>query len=61
MIGSLPKKGEQPMRRRSRGVWHLAEIIADDLEGRETGLRKPLGAYPLGPYPDLPNFPSGLL
>lgn len=30
------------MRKRSGGVWHLAEIIADDLEGRETGLSKPL-------------------
>lgn len=30
------------MRKRSGGVWHIAEIIADDLEGRETGLSKPL-------------------
>lgn len=30
------------MRKRSGGVWHLAEIIAQDLEGRETGLSKPL-------------------
>lgn len=29
------------MRRRNGGVWHLAEIIADDLEDRETGLSKP--------------------
>ena len=29
------------MRKRSGGVWHIAEIIADDLEGRETGLSKP--------------------
>jgi hypothetical protein len=30
------------MRKQSGGVWHIAEIIADDLEGRETGLSKPL-------------------
>jgi hypothetical protein len=30
------------MRRRSGGVWHVAEVIADDLEDRETGLSKPL-------------------
>ncbi len=30
------------MRKRSGGVWHLAEIIADDLDGRDTGLSKPL-------------------
>src|SRR3990167_990470 len=30
------------MRRQSGGVWHIAEIIADDLEDRETGLSKPL-------------------
>lgn len=30
------------MRKRSGGVWHIAKIIADDLEGRETRLRKPL-------------------
>jgi len=29
------------MRKKSGGVWHVAEIIADDLEGRETGLSKP--------------------
>lgn len=29
------------MRKRNGGVWHLAEIIVDDLEGRETGLSKP--------------------
>jgi len=29
------------MRNQSGGVWHIAEIIADDLEGRETGLSKP--------------------
>jgi hypothetical protein len=29
------------MRKRTGGIWHLAEIIADDLEGRETGLSKP--------------------
>ncbi|HEX9916488.1 MAG TPA: transposase [candidate division Zixibacteria bacterium] len=29
------------MRKQSGGVWHIAEIIADDLEGRETGLSKP--------------------
>lgn len=29
------------MRKKSGGVWHIAEIIADDLEGRETGLSKP--------------------
>ena len=29
------------MRKRSGGVWHIAEIIADDLEGRETGLSRP--------------------
>ena len=30
------------MRKQSGGVWHIAEIIADDLEDRETGLSKPL-------------------
>lgn len=30
------------MRKQSGGVWHVAEIIADDLEDRETGLSKPL-------------------
>jgi len=30
------------MRKKSGGVWHVAEIIADDLEDRETGLSKPL-------------------
>lgn len=30
------------MRKQSGGVWHIAEIIADDLDGRETGLSKPL-------------------
>lgn len=30
------------MRKKSGGVWHISEIIADDLEGRETGLSKPL-------------------
>jgi hypothetical protein len=29
------------MRKRNGGVWHVAEIIADDLEGRDTGLSKP--------------------
>ena len=29
------------MRKQSGGVWHIAEIIADDLEDRETGLSKP--------------------
>jgi hypothetical protein len=29
------------MRKQSGGVWHLAEIIADDLEDRDTGLSKP--------------------
>lgn len=29
------------MRKRNGGVWHLAQIIADDLEDRETGLSKP--------------------
>lgn len=29
------------MRKESGGVWHIAEIIGDDLEGRETGLSKP--------------------
>ncbi|MEB3702691.1 Putative IS4 family transposase domain protein [Candidatus Bealeia paramacronuclearis] len=29
------------MRKQSGGVWHLAEIIADDMEDRETGLSKP--------------------
>lgn len=29
------------MRRRNGGVWHLADIIADDLEDRDTGLSKP--------------------
>lgn len=29
------------MRKQSGGVWHVAEIIADDLEDRETGLSKP--------------------
>jgi hypothetical protein len=29
------------MRKKSGGVWHLAEIIADDLEDRETNLSKP--------------------
>lgn len=29
------------MRKQSGGVWHIAEIIRDDLEGRETGLSKP--------------------
>lgn len=29
------------MRKRNGGVWHVAEIIADDLEGREIGLSKP--------------------
>jgi hypothetical protein len=33
---------EDSMRKQSGGVWHVAEIIADDLEGRETGLSKPL-------------------
>lgn len=28
------------MRKRNGGVWHLAEINLDDLEGRETGLSK---------------------
>jgi hypothetical protein len=30
------------MRKQSGGVWHIAEIIADDLKDRETGLSKPL-------------------
>ncbi len=30
------------MRKQSGGVWHIAEIIADDLDGRKTGLSKPL-------------------
>ncbi len=30
------------MRKESGGVWHIAEIIADDPEDRETGLSKPL-------------------
>jgi len=29
------------MRKCSGGVWHVSEIIGDDLEGRETGLSKP--------------------
>ena len=29
------------MRKQSGGVWHIAEIIANDLEDRETGLSKP--------------------
>lgn len=29
------------MRKRNGGVWHIAEIIIDDLEGRETSLSKP--------------------
>lgn len=29
------------MRKSTGGVWHIAEIIADDLEDRETGLSKP--------------------
>jgi hypothetical protein len=30
------------LRKKSGGVWHVAEIIAEDLEDRETGLSKPL-------------------
>jgi len=30
------------MRKQSGGVWHIAEIISEDLEDRETGLSKPL-------------------
>jgi len=29
------------MRKRTGGMWHLVEIIIDDLEGQETGLNKP--------------------
>lgn len=29
------------MRKKNGGVWHLAQVIADDLEDRETGLSKP--------------------
>lgn len=29
------------MRKSTGGIWHLAEIIADDLEGRDTDLSKP--------------------
>lgn len=30
------------MRKQSGRVWHVAEIIADDLKDREAGLSKPL-------------------
>jgi len=42
MVSFLSKSRENLMRKQSGGVWHIAEIIADDLDGRETGLSKPL-------------------
>ena len=30
------------MRKKNGGVWHLAQTIADDLEDRETGIRRQL-------------------
>lgn len=37
----MPSKKGGSNEKKSGGVWHVAEIIADDLEDRDTGLRKP--------------------